>query len=252
MIPNDPALTFALTLKRWFAANGWPQKITDDWARDANNPTGPWASQVCNAMKAAGYNPKAEFFLALGTFNAVVASQDLLAITNTKLKDRLTDAKPLLLDNGQPYGGAEFWSLYAGLIQPPADLQQAQQQQLTEEDVEEWTRQVREAFRQVSLKHMIDRGEAWILVRDKMLEIQVESGFNGSETADCLDWMQEVLSGLREPTVDEAIRQAKRWQGSQPFQRAIEELLGAKKSTSTVSGERRSKAKRQIFPSMPS
>ena len=69
MIPNDPALTFAVTLKRWFASNDWPQKITDDWARDVGNSTGPWASQVCNAMKAKGYNPKAEFFLALGTFN---------------------------------------------------------------------------------------------------------------------------------------------------------------------------------------
>ena len=71
-------------------------------------------------MKAAGYNPKADFFLSLAAFNQAVASQDLLAITNTKLKDRLTGAKPLLLENGQPYGGAEFWSLYAGLIQPPA------------------------------------------------------------------------------------------------------------------------------------
>ena len=50
----------------------------------------------------------------------MVADQELLAIIRTaRLKDRLTDAKPLLLDNGQPYGGAEFWSLYAGLIEPP-------------------------------------------------------------------------------------------------------------------------------------
>ena len=43
-------------------------------------------------MKASGYNPKAEFFLALGTFNQVVADQELLAIKDTKLKDRLTGA----------------------------------------------------------------------------------------------------------------------------------------------------------------
>ena len=41
-------------------------------------------------MKASGYNPKAEFFLALGAFSKVVADQDLLGITDTKLKDRLT------------------------------------------------------------------------------------------------------------------------------------------------------------------
>ena len=251
MIPNDPALTFALTLKRWFAANGWPQKITDDWARDVNNPTGPWASQVCNALKASGYNPKAEFFLALGAFNQTVASQDLLSITDMKLKDRLSGATPLLLENGQPYGGAEFWSLYAGIIQPPEAFTQ-KQQQLTEEDVEEWTRQVRDAFRQVSLKYMVDRGEAWAMLSERMIEIEKEAGRPGVETDDCLGWMQEVLAGLREPTVEEAIRTAKRWQDSQPFQRAIEELLGAKKSTSTAIDEKRSKASHSPFPSMRS
>ena len=52
---ENPALTFAITLKRWFAANGWPQRITDVWAHDPGiqSPTGPWASQMCNAMKAA-------------------------------------------------------------------------------------------------------------------------------------------------------------------------------------------------------
>ena len=40
-------------------------------------------------MKASGYNPKAEFFLALGTFNKVVAEQELLAVKDTA-KDRLT------------------------------------------------------------------------------------------------------------------------------------------------------------------
>ena len=134
MIPNDPALTFAVTLKRWFASNDWPQKITDDWARDVGNSTGPWASQVCNAMKAKGYNPKAEFFLALGTFNQVVADQELLAITDTKLKDRLTAARALCRDTGRPYGGAEFWSLYAGLIEPQKLL--AKHQTLTQEDVD--------------------------------------------------------------------------------------------------------------------
>ena len=133
MIPSNPALTFAVTLKRWFASNDWPQKITDDWARDVGNTSGPWASQVCNAMKAAGYNPKAEFFLALGTFNKLVADQELLAIKDTRLKDRLTGAAPLCLENGQPYGGAEFWSLYAGLIQPPEDVS-AKTRQLTQED----------------------------------------------------------------------------------------------------------------------
>ena len=251
MIPDDPALTFALTLKRWFAANGWPQKITDDWARDVNHPNGPWASQVCNALKASGYNPKAEFFLALGTFNQTVASQDLLAIKDTKLKDRLTDAKPLLLDNGQPYGGAEFWSLYAGLIQPPEELQK--NEQLTEADVQEWTTQIRQSFKQIALKNMCSKAEAWDMLKEVMIRLhrEYEPG-RDYDGYDDLEWLQEVLAGFREPTVDEAIRQAKRWSKHKPMQRAMEELLGVKKQKPTVSEERRSTASQSPFPSMRS
>jgi hypothetical protein len=223
MIPSDPALTFALTLKRWFASNGWPQKITDDWARDAGNSTGPWASQVCNAMKAAGYNPKAEFFLSLATFNQVVASQELLGITDTKLKDRLTGASPLCLENGQPYGGAEFWSLYAGLIEPPAAF--AKSAELTDEDAADWVRLQRDNFRRVSLKEMCSRAEAWEMIKAKMIEVGDRTG--DVLASEDLDWVQEVLAGIHDPDADELNRTAKRHRHHTPLTTAMEELLGA-------------------------
>ena len=226
MIPNDPALTFALTLKRWFASNGWPQKITDDWARDVGNATGPWASQVCNAMKASGYNPKAEFFLALAEFNRVVADQELLAIADTKLKDRLTGASPLCLENGQPYGGAEFWSLYAGLIEPPKTF--ASTAEFTEEDAAEWTRLQRDNFRKVSLKYMCSRAEAWEMILAKLQEVGDREGEYLS-TED-LAWAQEVLAGLHDPSADELNRMGKRHQHHAPLLTAMAELLGEKES----------------------
>ena len=222
MIPNDPSLTFAVTLKRWFASNDWPQKITDDWARDVINSTGPWASQVCNAMKAAGYNPKAEFFLALGTFNKVVAEQELLAITDTKLKDRLTGASPLCLENGQPYGGAEFWSLYAGLIEPPEALQA--KEQFTQEDAVAWTAAMRDSFRQVSLTHMCSRAEAWQMVKGKLCA--VGDRHNIFFSPDDFSWTQEMLAGFTEPTAEELIQVGKRYEGVQPLMMVFDELLG--------------------------
>lgn len=226
MIPTDPALTFAVTLKRWFSGNGWPQKITDDWARDVGNTTGPWASQVCNAMAAKGYNPKAEFFLALAAFNQTVASQDLLGIKDTKLKDRLTGASALCLDNGQPYSGAEFWSLYAGLIQPPETFASAAE--FTEEDAAEWTRLQRDNFRKVSLKYMCSRAEAWEMILAKLQEIgDREDEYLSSED---LSWGQEVLAGIHEPLADELNRVAKRHQHHAPLTTAMAELLGDKES----------------------
>ena len=223
MIPSDPALTFALTLKRWFASNGWPQKITGDWARDVGNSTGPWASQVCNAMKAAGYNPKAEFFLALAAFNRVVADQELLAIKDTKLKDRLTGATPLCMEDGKPYGGAEFWSLYAGLIEPPEVFAKAAE--FTEEDATEWTNLQRDNFRRVSLKFMCSRAEAWEMILNKLQEIGDREGEYLSP--EDLAWAQEVLAGLHDPSADELTRTAKRHQHHTPLATAMEELLGA-------------------------
>ena len=246
---DSPALVFALTLKRWFRANGWPQKITDDWAKDpgVNYQHGPWASQICGALKGDGYSPRAEFFIALAVFNQAVKDQSFKGIQSQTLKNRLEGSVPMAHDDGQLYSPTDFWALFAGQIQPPTAY--AANKELTQEDVDEWCRLVRTDFREVSLKHMVSRGEAWAMLRERMLEIEREAGFPANESADCLDWMQEVLAGFREPTVEEAIRQAKRWQGTQPFQRAIEELLGTKKPKSIVLDARRSTAKPQNSPS---
>ena len=225
MVKEDGPLTFALTLKRWFASNDWPQKITQDWAEDAGvqNPNGPWASQMCGAMKAAGYNPKAQFFLALAEFNRFVEQQDTKAIANSKLRDRLTGAKPLLLDNGQIYKAPDFWSLYAGLIEPPVAF--AKSTEFTEEDAAEWTSLQRDNFRRVSLKFMCSRGEAWEMILNKLQEIGDREGeFLSPED---LTWGQEVLAGIHNPSAEELTRTAKRHRHHAPLTTAMEELLGA-------------------------
>ena len=222
MIPTDPALTFAVTLKRWFASNGWPQKITDDWARDVGNTTGPWASQVCNAMAAKGYNPKAEFFLALAAFNGLIASQDLLGIKDTKLKDRLTNAKPLCRDDGLPYGGAEFWSLYAGLIDPPDAL--SQKEQMTQEDVDALINLMKDNFRQVSLKHMVSPSKAWDMLKEALVDCGNKHGTFVSP--DDIQLIQETLAGLVEHTPETLVPILQRYGENDPLSCAFFALLG--------------------------
>ena len=46
---------------------------------------------------------------------------------------------------------------------------------------------------------------------------------------DDMDWIQEVLSGFRDPTLEEGIRMAQRWQGSTPLETAMQQLLEGKK-----------------------
>lgn len=118
--PEEGKANFARVVKLWLRENGWPQKITDDWARDpgVKAPNGPWASQICAALKAE-FHPRIEFFLALGRFNQVVADKELRNITDRKTKARLVDAKPLTDDSGKVYGAAEFFALMSGLSPAP-------------------------------------------------------------------------------------------------------------------------------------
>ena len=128
----------------------------------------------------------------------------------------------MCLDNGQPYGGAEFWSLYAGLIEPPQVFEA--QTQFTQEDADAWTAAMRDSFRQVSLTHMCSRAEAWQLIKDKLREIGDRHKIFLSP--DDLSWVQEVLAGFKDPEADELIQMSKRWRDIHPLMTTYEELLG--------------------------
>ena len=110
-----------------------------------------------------------------------------------------------------------------------------QQGELTEEDVEEWTRLMRENFRKISLKYMCSRAEAWEMLVEEIVKTAANSG--DYFPPDDIEWVQEVLSGLREPTIEECKRRAARSKHSQPLQTAMANLLGdkaSKKDKSTV------------------
>ena len=189
-----PKQVFAQTLRCWFRSNGWPQAITDCWAKDPGiqAPSGPWASQICGAMKA-DFHPRVEFFMAMARFNQYVADQDLKSITTSKLRDRLKGAKPLTTDAGQLYGAPEFFSLFTGLLKPPAAF--AATGTLTQNDVDEWVQTQRDNFKRISLLNMCSRAEAWKLLTNEMANSGVRIA------PDDLLWLQEMLIGLIEPSV---------------------------------------------------
>ena len=68
MVKEDGPLTFALTLKRWFASNDWPQKITQDWAEDAGvqNPNGPWGQPDVRGDEGRWLQPKSSILPGFG------------------------------------------------------------------------------------------------------------------------------------------------------------------------------------------
>ena len=213
-LKDDPKVVFALTLKRWFKANGWPQAITDNWAKDAGvqAPTGPWASQVCGAMKG-DFHPRVEFFLAFARFNDAVAQQQFNAIQNRKVRDRLTKAAPLCLENGQPYGPTEFFQLFTGLIDPPKQYEN--DSQFDQSDLDDILKWCQEKFRALALAEMCSRAEGWSMVRDRLEQ-------HPSVNTDQLPMIQEILAGLASPTVDDYPAS---WKQRDPIREVLSELL---------------------------
>ena len=150
---------FGQILKRWFRKNGWPQAITEHWAK-AVGSQGPWASQVSASMNGK-LDPKAQLFLAWGAFNKSVADQDFRQITDRRILDLLKGSKPLAHDNGTPYGPSDFFSLFTGLIEPPLEYDKQGVISFTEEGAVLFSEALNEAFKTVARNQMLSPREAW-------------------------------------------------------------------------------------------
>ena len=210
---DDAKFTFALVIKRWFAANGWPQKITDDWAKDAGvqAPNGPWASQICAALKV-DFHPRVEFFIAIARFNQFIADQDLKAVRGKRLRDRLHGAEPLRDDAGHLYGATEFFALFTGLAQPPSHY--ASNAQPTQEELDAKLQKIQTQFRQWALDEMMSRSEAWGILKAQLVK-------DSRIHEDDLPMIQEKLAGLSRITVDKC---PKDWWPNCPVQQALGSL----------------------------
>lgn len=186
----DPARrVFADTLRKWFAANDWPQAITEAWAKSCGSP-GPWASQISPAINCK-YDPKAIFFISLGHFNQAVAERDLLSVTNERIRGLLMAGQPLCHDDGVPYDGADFFRLFTGLLEPPSEYQAPQEpanisEYLNDKRMASISNLARQAFQDVASAKGLTPGALWQKIRPFLSEYL---------DAKQLEHMLNVLSG---------------------------------------------------------
>ena len=152
---GGPAPSCADCIKKWFKQNGWPQSVTEGWARAAGSDVGPWASQI-SILMAGRLEPKPFFFVALAQFNEAVATRNLACITDRRLLDRLKNGEPLCHDNGKPFDAADFFRLYVGQLEPPKALTA-----MTDEDGAQISAICMEWFEQHMRAQMLTRLEAW-------------------------------------------------------------------------------------------
>jgi hypothetical protein len=142
--------------------------------------------------------PKPNFFRGLGQFNQAIAERDLVGVTDRRLMDRLKRGSPITHPNGVPWTASDFFAAYLGALEAPAELLNPPEQQITQELVDQWTQQIRDSFRKLSLVMMSPPATAWLELKEELIKLGIER--------DELDWVQEMLAGLRETSVEEASR----------------------------------------------
>ena len=158
---NRVALGRALAY--WFRLNGWSQQVPHDWgiaiAGEGSQSTGPHNSQISLAMRGK-LDGKPGFFIALGAFNAAVATQDMTGVTTRALKDRLTGAEPFLLEDGTPARATDFFSLFIGELPIPSRYA-VSDEPMNEEAVSAANEQLRVDFKTGARDRMLTPAEAW-------------------------------------------------------------------------------------------
>lgn len=113
---------FGRMLRRWRELNHWTQYTAYRWAKEAGfEMMAPSTLSVFENGKAP--KPRPESFFALAEVNRRLAAKDFSDVRTRALKELISQAEPLLDDEGRVWGPAEFWSCHLGLLAVPSAYQ---------------------------------------------------------------------------------------------------------------------------------
>ena len=134
---------------------------------------------------------KPGFFIALGAFNAAIATQDMTGVVTRSLRDRLTGAEPFLLEDGTPARATDFFSLFIGELPIPSRYA-VSDEPMSDQAVSAANEQLRADFKTGAKDRMLTPAEAWpVLWKSIALPTQVSSR------------LKDVLSGWAEYSSDD-------------------------------------------------
>lgn len=118
---HQHSLAFGQLLKAWRERNGWTQYTAYRWGKQVGFLVmAPSTLSVMENGKAP--KPRPETFFAMAEVNRRLAEQDWGVIHERQLRVQVVQGLPLLGDDGQVWGPAQFWSCHVGLLPPPAAL----------------------------------------------------------------------------------------------------------------------------------
>jgi hypothetical protein len=116
---QEAAVAFGLMFRRWRTANGWTQYTAGRWAEEAGFL--PVCSHGGTSELENGklQHPRATFFEGLGEINVRMATEDYSGVKTRKTLDEIKQSRAILDPDGRPWGPAQFWSCFTGLLAPP-------------------------------------------------------------------------------------------------------------------------------------
>ncbi len=114
----EARLAFGRMLRLWRERNGWTQYTVADWGKEAGFPAISYGNLSAIEQGKAGELRRPAFF------QIAEASQRLHegnygTIRTKELRDKIKAGRPLLGDDGQPWGPKDLWACYVGLQDVP-------------------------------------------------------------------------------------------------------------------------------------
>jgi hypothetical protein len=178
----------------WMRMQGWSQNVPHEWGVEmagvGNQSNGPHNSQISLAQRGK-LDGKPGFFIAMGAFNAAIATQDLAPIKGRQLKDRLTGAEAFLLEDGNPAKASDFFAMFIGELEVPTRYA-VSDEPMSEQEVSAANDQLRADFKAGARDRMLTPAEAWpVLWKNMALPTKVSSK------------LKDVLSGWGDFTAED-------------------------------------------------
>jgi len=139
---------FGKFLRNWRKSNDWTVTTAQDWAKACPGLI-PWPLRVAggqwgNLENGKVLQPQPSTFIQLGVLNECLALEDRGTIKDRVLRERVERARPVLHDDGRPWGAEDWFACYIGKLEGPAGLWPRQD----EIDAEAETKRLRILFDQ--------------------------------------------------------------------------------------------------------
>ena len=139
---------FGKFLRNWRKSNDWSVTTAQDWAKACPGLI-PWPLRVAggqwgNLENSKVLQPQPSTFIQLGVLNECLAQEERGTIKDRLLRDRVQRARPVLHNDGRPWGAEDWFACYIGKLEGPAELWPCQE----EIDAEAETKRLRSLFDQ--------------------------------------------------------------------------------------------------------